>query len=182
MKSLIIVGKTNSGKSTIAKELEKKGYKRIITYTTRPPRKKEINGIDYHFITQEEFNNKKEKGFFAETADYNAAFGFCSYGSSIDSYTENSVIVLNPIGLKQLKGKITNTLVVYLDVPEDVLRMRAIQRGDLSSEIERRLTVDRLDFKDISDYYDIKINAENKSPEEIVDEIMKTENLISNLF
>lgn len=182
MKSLILVGKTNSGKTTIAKELEKRGYNRIITYTTRPMRTKEENGVDYNFISQEEFDAKRSEGFFAETADYNAAFGFCSYGSSVESYAENSVIVLNPIGIKQIKGKVKNTLIVFLDVPEDELRMRAIKRGDMSAEIERRLTVDRLDFKNIADYYDIKVDAMNKSPEEIAEEIIKTENLISNLF
>ena len=53
---LILVGHSASGKTEIANEL-KRDYdmKKIITYTTRPIRVNEVNGIDYHFVTEEEF-------------------------------------------------------------------------------------------------------------------------------
>lgn len=181
MKSLIICGKTNSGKTTIAKKLEKLGINRIITYTTRPPRTNEVDGIDYNFLSQKEFDTKKEENYFAETADYATFFGHCSYGSAVDSYKDNSVIVLNPIGIKQLDKKSLNALVVYLEVPEDKLRMRAIKRGDSASEIERRLAADRIDFKDIENYYDIKISCDEKSPEKIVEEILNIVKLFDNI-
>lgn len=66
---LVLVGKTCSGKSTVAKILEDKGYRRIVTYTTRPKRAGEIDGTDYHFITAEDFLKRRENGFFAETAE-----------------------------------------------------------------------------------------------------------------
>ena len=56
---IFIAGKTCSGKTRIVSELCKKfGYKKIVTYTTRPIRDKEVDGVDYHFISEEEFEKK----------------------------------------------------------------------------------------------------------------------------
>ena len=53
--AIIIFGKTASGKSRVVNELVKRGYKKIVTTTTRPARKGEVDGIDYNFITDDEF-------------------------------------------------------------------------------------------------------------------------------
>ena len=52
---ILLCGKTSSGKTFLQKELIKIGYKSIVTYTTRPPRNGEVDGIAYHFVTKEEF-------------------------------------------------------------------------------------------------------------------------------
>src|ERR1035437_3624382 len=52
---IIICGSAASGKDHLRKKFEDKGYKYGISYTTRPPRTGEINGVDYHFLTNEEF-------------------------------------------------------------------------------------------------------------------------------
>ena len=64
---LIICGKSASGKDTIKRELiSKHGFKGIVTYTTRPPRKGEQDGVDYHFVSNEEFQMMVNSGFFLE--------------------------------------------------------------------------------------------------------------------
>ena len=70
---LLLCGKTCTGKSTIQKELIKIGMKSVIPYTTRPLRGGEIDGEEYHFITQTEFLEKEAQGFFAETKSYDVA-------------------------------------------------------------------------------------------------------------
>ena len=73
---LILLGKTCSGKTTIAKELEMKhGFHRIPTTTCRPMRKGEIQDIDYHFISEEEFLEKIENSFFIEYKSYDTSSG-----------------------------------------------------------------------------------------------------------
>lgn len=145
MKSLIITGKTNSGKSTIAKELEKRGLTRIIPYTTRPLRRNEKDDSGYHFITIEEFDRKEHEG--------------------------NFVAVLSPSEIKQVNLKELNVLVVYLDIEEDELRMRALLRGDTASEIERRLAADRLDFREINKFA-VKIDCNKLTSSQIADNII----------
>lgn len=45
---IFLIGPQGSGKTTLAKELERRGYEQILAYTTRPPRDNEIEGVDYH--------------------------------------------------------------------------------------------------------------------------------------
>ncbi len=171
-KTLVIAGKMGSGKSTLAKYLENKGVKRIITYTTRPKRTGEIDGIDYHFISEEEFLELDSKGFFAETADYNASFGHVYYGSAKNSYQPDSVIILNPYGVKSIKKKGIPCNIVYLHLDEGLIRTRVLNRGDNKEEISRRLKTDALDFDNFEKECDeVVYVTESMSPESLTEYI-----------
>ena len=64
-KMLILIGPSASGKTEVAKLLAKKyNITKIVTYTTRKPRINERNGIDYNFISLEEFANLSSENFF----------------------------------------------------------------------------------------------------------------------
>ena len=63
---IVLVGESASGKSSIEKYfVDNYGYKKITSYTTRQPRNGEVDGKDYHFITEEQFKKLKKQGFFA---------------------------------------------------------------------------------------------------------------------
>ena len=80
---LILVGKTASGKDTILNQLVKKhGYKKIVTYTSRPMRKGEKQDVTYHFISSQEFQKMIGQGLFAEYKTYNTEFGVWYYGTA----------------------------------------------------------------------------------------------------
>ena len=64
--SICLVGKSCSGKDTVARELVKLGYEKILTYTTRPQRPSELDGVDYHFITENEFKDMIKNKEFQE--------------------------------------------------------------------------------------------------------------------
>ena len=89
----VIVGKTASGKTTVLNELVKKGYERIITYTTRPPRKGEKQKKTYNFISEEEFLKKIQDGFFAEYEYFDTAEGRWYYGSATNDYTDGKIVI-----------------------------------------------------------------------------------------
>ena len=176
---LVIVGSAGSGKTTVLKALEKKGYRRIVTYTTRPPRNNEIDGIDYNFITNEKFCQLAQKGFFAETSEYLSSFGICRYGSARYSF-ENSegMIALDVNGVKSLKGNknimTLNAFVVYLHVTEKLLEQRLYSRGDSKAEIAQRMRHDRDTLHDIKKYSDLVIHIDEEiTVEDIVDKIEK---------
>ena len=160
---IILVGKSGSGKTSVAKELEKWGYDLYITDTTRPKRKGEVNGKDYYFRTQKEFDKLKDSGFYAEAVSYNANFGYCSYGSRKEYYTgnnNNKLIILNPYGLKQVnKIKNKNYKSIYLKVNDDILLERLKYRGDTAKEIKRRLKADNEDFDGIEKIVDHTIEV-----------------------
>lgn len=150
---LLLVGKTCSGKSTIKEELLKKGMGGVVTYTTRPPRQKEINGISYHFITVDEFLQKKEQGFFAETTRYKVASGeIWHYGTAFEDLSDNKVIIVNPDGLRNLnKINSLNPISFYIMADDLTLWRRLSFRGDDYNEAKRRVDDDKLRFENIYD-------------------------------
>lgn len=164
---IILCGKTCSGKSTVANILQEVyGYKRVVTYTTRPPREGEVDGIEYHFISEGKFKLLQANEFFFETTFYEVASGDTYfYGTSKESLIDNSVIVMNPEGLKKmirlLDPDIFHIIVIYLNVTEGNQFNRLRKRGDSSAEVTRRIEADKKDFEDIDQYYDFSISTDS---------------------
>ena len=79
----ILAGMSSSGKTYLSKKYseEHKDSELIVTYTTRPMRSKEINHIDYHFVTDDEFDVLKLTGKLIEERAYNTKEGICRYGT-----------------------------------------------------------------------------------------------------
>jgi len=141
---LILVGHSASGKTEIANEL-KRNYdmKKIITYTTRPIRVNEVNGIDYHFVSEEEFLKLKEKDFFVETTYFNGYY----YGSSKEDVKDENVVILDPLGVQNFKNsKLDNIIVIFLNCDEEIRYKRMINRGDDPLKAKERLIHDREKF------------------------------------
>lgn len=171
--TIIIVGQTCSGKTTLLKYLvHQERYARIVTTTTRPKREYEVDGLDYHFVTEDEFDALETKGYFRETSSYPARFGYCRYGSPISAYDArretNNVIVLNPEGLDSIAPHGLNLVrenifVVFLDPSRKIILRRAQARNDDSEEVMRRLNTDDPKFRKITDEhrYDLRVVDSN---------------------
>jgi len=171
---LVITGKSCSGKDTIVKELEKLGYQRIITYTSRPIRPNEKDGVDYHFISLEEFFKRYLDDFFLEIDYFDVIDGIWFYGSSLNSYqnaSDNTVAILTPSGLKKLKEHNIPFISFYINVSDEKIKQRQIERGDNTKEAERRFKSDKLDFIGIENKVDYIIDNEDRDVEEVVKEI-----------
>ena len=173
---IVLVGKTASGKTTVANELCKHhGYKRIITYTTRPMRENEVQDVDYHFISDEQFNKMVENNEFTEYKRYNTAHGVWSYGSIITLEQEYSddcyVIILTPQGLKDLSKKISRYIAFYLNVDFKTQLERLKKRGDEEQQIIKRLKNDAKDFKNVVDIVDYSFCTDISSPQRVADAI-----------
>ena len=67
---MIIIGKSGSGKDHLMRELIKKGLKPCVKYTTRPQRKNEIQGVNYNFISESEFQNLLNGNKFITTQNF----------------------------------------------------------------------------------------------------------------
>lgn len=153
---IVLVGESASGKSSIEKYLvDKYGYKKIVSYTTREPRDGEKNGVDYYFITEKWFLELKEKGFFAETATYNG----WHYGIAKVDCTDDKVAVLTPHGLRQVsKIDDIHVLSFYINVPRRDRLIKILQRGDDIEEAYRRSLSDVGQFDGIEDEVDFVID------------------------
>ncbi len=99
----IIIGKTGSGKTFIKdKIVQNKKYTSIVEYTTRDPRESEKNGVDYNFVTDEEFDKMYNNNEFFDTRSYNVVTDngdrIIRYGNvRINDYANKSYIVVTGI-------------------------------------------------------------------------------------
>ena len=176
---LIIIGRTCSGKDTVVNKLVKEqGFKKLITYTSRPKRKGEKNGITYHYILENEFKQKINEGFFAEWKTYNTEFGIWYYGTALADFgkaDDKTVIILTPDGYRDVKYKLpANSKAIYIYANNATIKKRLIKRGDDEKEAQRRLEHDIEDFKGIENEVDkIIYNNFDDDINNVVDKIIK---------
>lgn len=175
----VLVGKTCSGKTTIANKLiDLYGFKKIITYTSRPMRKGEKQGIDYHFISDEYFKHCIENDHFAEWKSYDTVEGTWYYGTALEDLENtdnNSVIILTPDGYRDVCKKLKDKpKCIYIYANNETIKNRLIQRGDDENEANRRLKHDNEDFKDFEYEADkIFYNNEGTNLDEVVERILR---------
>ena len=177
---IVLVGESASGKSSIERYLmEHYGFKKIVSYTTRPPRAGEVDGVDYHFVSEDLFVSLMNTNFFAETATYRG----WHYGTAKKDCTNDKVAVLTPHGLRQLK-KIPKLDIIsfYIDVPRRDRLIQILQRGDDIEEAYRRSLSDVGQFDGIEDEVDwVLCNPEYRysveaMAREIMEEVQNKEN------
>lgn len=133
----LFVGKSASGKTTIANMLEKDGYKQIASYTTRPPR---YEGEKEHtFITEEEYN--RLENIVASTL-YNG-YHYCT---TLDQIKDADIYVIDPAGVKTLidnYNKINRYIyILYFDASICNRIRRMMERHDSDTQIVGRMLQD----------------------------------------
>jgi len=151
---IIIVGKSGSGKDTYRDLLIAKGLKPSISFTTRPPRKNEIEGKDYYFISKNDFHFRLHYNEFYEFVTFNG----WSYGTTNRSMLNDNVFIMTPRGISKLTVEDRkSSLVIYLDLPDEVLIKRIAKRSKMTGDsILRRFEADKIDFDGFIDF-DIRI-------------------------
>lgn len=175
---LIIIGKTASGKDTILNILTAKhGYKKLTTYTTRPIRPNEKQDTTYHFVSEDDFQNKVENKFFAEWKSYDTEFGLCYYGTALEDLKnadDKTVIILAPDGYRDIVNRLPNKpKAIYVYANNSTIKERLLKRGDNKDEAQRRLEHDNTDFKGIENEVDkIFYNNNNTNIDDVVDKIL----------
>lgn len=154
---IVILGKSASGKTTLLKMFVKANpeYHKIVTYTTRPMRNGEVDGIDYHFISQTTFDEFVKRGFFVEHAKYRD----WSYGiAKADCESENAITILTPAGLRALKRLGYNVTSIYVHVDRRSCLINILTRGDNIDEAYRRNLSDVGQFDEVMQEVDYVID------------------------
>ena len=175
---LILIGKTSSGKTLIKEKLIENGFTGITTYTSRPMRKGEKQDVTYHFISEEDFKQKINEGFFAEWKSYITVDGVWYYGTSLEDLEnadDKSVIILTPDGYRDVVNKLSKKpIAIYIYANNPTIKKRLLKRGDDNNEAQRRLEHDNEDFKGIENEVDrIVYNNEGDTIDGAVQKILK---------
>lgn len=139
-KVFVITGAAGSGKTTVSNYLTRQyGMPKVITHTTRTPRKGEQDGVDYYFETAASF----EKKHFLERVHYDKN----QYGSSLEGLehgwqvTDNLTIVLDTKGAVTYHQKLGDqAVIIFLMVSDpEQLQTRLETRGDRQIRVKQRI-------------------------------------------
>ena len=173
---VILSGVSGAGKDTVKKELMNK-MEDVITlpsYTSREPRDGEQEGVEYHFISKDEFKDRIENNEFYEYDVHHENY----YGTSrrlMNEKIESGKIIIKDIevnGTENLINILKNEIkliTIFLKVDEQELRSRLEKRGESKESIDLRLS--RLEYEESKiGLYDYVIK--NDDLEKTVDIIM----------
>lgn len=169
---IAITGKSSSGKDSIARVLANQyEYKYVVSTTTRPKRSNEINHMDYHFISDKEFQGLINSDKLVEYRNYNTIENGLNtiwhYGierEEIDLSKHSYCCVVDLAGLEDLKREFNYKVIsLYIDVPEKIRKLRAIARDRFfeKEEFVRRCKDDDIKFANVYNVVDFIIRNDN---------------------
>ena len=158
-KIFAIMGKASTGKDTLTKMLSETLELPIaLSFTTRPMRVGEKQGVEYNFISDDDFWDLHGCDLLAEYTSYEVASGETwHYGLTKEELekAEYVLVIVNPDGFKQLTEIYGDKVCsILIDAPADVRIKRYLDRDivteEKAEECCRRFLADNKDFKDIS--------------------------------
>ena len=152
-KIVALMGKAGAGKDALLKEcllLHPTHLHEIISCTTRPPREGEVEGVNYYYLTDEEFMERLADDRLLEATEFRK----WHYGTSIEALDANKINigVFNPAGVRILQSlQNVSVLPIYVDANDKIRMLRQLKREENPdvTEIVRRFTTDENDFADI---------------------------------
>ena len=161
---VILSSPSGVGKTTLTKKIQQKyqSFKISVSHTTREPRSNEVDGVDYHFISQKKFKELIEKNKFYEYAEIFGNFYGTSKANVDNDIKKNDLIFdIDWQGTKQLsKFKNLRLIKIYLITEnKEELKKRLIKRNqNTDKEVEKRFNSFNEDVKHWNDYDYIIIN------------------------
>ena len=172
---LIVSGPAGSGKTTIINKLIESGdFVFSVSATTRAPRPGEVNGVDYFFITKEEFKDRIRLGEMLEYATYVDNYYGTPRRAVEDLLSEGKDVLLDieVQGALQVMQKMREAVSVMILPPNSrELEKRLRLRGtEVESVIQKRLERAHLEFQYFTKYNYIVVSKDGKS-DEAADEI-----------
>jgi guanylate kinase len=160
----VVSGPSGAGKSTIARRIVEQGQVRArlsVSATTRLPRGSEVAGVDYEFLSKDEFEGMRDRGEFLEWAEVHGHLYGTPIGPIRRALAEGNcvILVIDVQGGQFVRRRVPNAALVFLHAPSlDVLEARLRARGtDDEATVRRRLENARREIALAEQHYPIHI-------------------------
>ena len=181
---IIISGTTCAGKGTVIKKLLSNHNDIVLStsYTSRPKRETEIDGVDYYFVSKEEFERKIENGDFLEYAQvqYGSYYGTPKKEvlELLDS-GKDVILEIDVQGAKQIKEIYPSTILIFIMAPSmREVKRRIMMRGSENIEqIISRFKVAYNEINQINNYNYVVVNDDLDTAVAKVEAILVSEKL-----
>ena len=150
----IYIGKSASGKDTLSRKDIEDGFKPVISYTTRPMRDGETDGVEYYFVTKEKFAELISSDLLTEYRSYNTKVNGVDdvwyYGTPKlkDCDITDYVVILDIKGAEEfIRTYGSSCYITYVYVDDEERKRRAMKRGSFDeTEWNRRAADDNIVF------------------------------------
>ena len=179
---IIISGTTCAGKGTVIKELLKRNDNLTLSlsYTSRPIRKGEVDGVDYKFISHEEFEEKISNGDFLEYAKVRYGEYFGTPKENVEKILESGKDVILEIdvqGAKQIKEMMPEVILIFIMAPsmEEVKRRIKARGAETAEQIIDRFKTAYKEIDEINKYNYVVVNDEVENAVKKVEAILISE-------
>lgn len=161
-KIFYIIGKSSSGKDTVYKQLLKQSelhLQELVLYTTRPIRSGETDSVEYHFVTEEQYQEFLADGKMIEAREYHTVHGLWRYftvnDGQIDLKTGHYLVtgtIASYLATRNFFGK-DKVIPIYIDLDDGIRLQRALNREKKQeqpkyAEMCRRFLADDEDFSE----------------------------------
>jgi guanylate kinase len=177
----VITGPSGVGKGTLIRGLMERlpGLELSVSATTRGPRPGERDGVEYHFLSSEEFERRVRAGDFVEHADY-AGRRYGTLRSELDKRVRAGAPVVLEIevqGARQVRAALPAAVLVFIAPPSlEALRTRLVGRGtDDSDEVERRMRVAERELEAREEFGHVVVNDRLEDAVERLSAIVEAE-------
>ena len=162
----VVSAPSGTGKTTLVEALVTQVDDLVLSrsYTSRPPRPGERDGVDYHFITRDDFEGRRAAGEFLESAD---VFGHLYGTSAVDTRRHldagrDLVLVIDVQGASQVRRVESDTVGIFVLPPSPAVleeRLRGRSGSNLTeTELSRRLAVAHREVEQMSGYDYVVVN------------------------
>jgi len=170
---LVVTGPSGVGKGTLIRRLlaRRPDYRLSVSATTRSPREGEVDGRDYHFLSEQEFERRLAAGDFLEHALY-AGNHYGTLKAEVDRTSGNLVLEIEVEGARQVRQALPEATQVFIAPPSDeTLRQRLEGRmTDAPEVIERRLARAKEELAARQEFKRVIVNDDlDRAVEELAD-------------
>lgn len=160
----VVAAPSGAGKTSLVKALLQKdaAIRLSVSYTTRAPRPGEVNGVDYHFVSVEEFRQMAARGEFLESAEvYGNYYGTSQAWIAGEIAAGRDILLeIDWQGAAQVRRHFPEAVTLFILPPSiEALRQRLSSRGQDSHEIiEKRMAAARDDISHAGEFEYIIVN------------------------
>lgn len=148
---IVFSAPSGGGKTTIVKMLKEKYPETVISVsaTTRPKRPGEVDGVDYYFLSQEEFEQKIKEGKFLEYEQVHGNY-YGTLKEVVDEHVRNNRVVLFDIdvnGALSVKKHYPNAILIFIKPPSEEVLVERLKKRRTETEETIRRRLQRLPYE-----------------------------------